>query len=820
MTPSSAAPRRDEQRLATTCALPVSDLELSARVRALHETVRSTRPAVSAERAVLITRYFRRRGNRTKPMPIQKAEALAAVLRHKEIHIYPGELLVGCFTPHRVGGEIFPELHGVAMLEDLFRFERRRVNPFTVPPTARRQLLLEVLPFWFTRFLAARLRPLSTARRVIAEQMNPIRYLINEIGGVSHFVPAYGALLRHGTQGFREQIDARLDAQPPESSATHFLRALRIVCNGLDDFADGYRRAAEQQARGETDPHRRGELDHIAAVCARVPRLPARTFHEALQALAFAHIALNLESLDNAVSPGRLDQVLWPYYERDVADGRVDRAGAFELLACYAVKLCELVPVFSRRTTRFHGGLFNGQVVVVGGTDRQGRDATNELTFLFLELMDRLRTRQPNYHARLHRGSPPAYRTRIAAALGAGAGSPALYNDEVIVPVLQARGVTGADARDYATVGCVEPVAAGKSFLSTDAALFNVPLCLELALNRGRRFGHRRRIGSATRPAEDCQSTEEVMELFRVQLEFAVTRLLTDLRMVERANARWHPTPLTSLLVDGCLAAARDVTLGGATYNGSGIQGVGVIEVGDSLAAIDTVVFRTQRAAMAEVITACRQGFAGHDALRARLCNAPKYGNDDALADGWVARVVEQFSACLSGHRNTRGGAYAAGFYSVTAHQAFGEMVGALPSGRLAGTAFSSGLSPGNGLDRRGPTASLRSVASLPLHLARNGINFNLKLDSWVVAGPEGTQRLRALIDGGFATGCMQIQVNVLDPQVLIEARDHPGRYPGLLVRVSGYSAYFDDLSLEMKQEIIDRTLHLAGGRIHGGAAL
>jgi formate C-acetyltransferase len=278
--------------------------------------------------------------------------------------------------------------------------------------------------------------------------------------------------------------------------------------------------------------------------------------------------------------------------------------------------------------------------------------------------------------------------------------------------------------------------------------------------------------------------------------------------MIEQANARWHPTPLTSMLIDGCVASARDVTVGGALYNGSGVQGVGVVEVGDSLAAIEEVVFRAQRATMAEIVRACREGFEAHDVLRARLRTAPKYGNDNPFVDGFVARVMELFSACLAGQLNTRGGAYAAGFYSVTAHQAFGEIVGALPSGRLAGAPFSSGLSPTNGVDRLGPTATLRSVASLPLHLARNGVNFNLKLDPWVVSGAQGTRRLGALIDGGFAAGCMQMQVNVLDPQILVEARDHPGRYPGLLVRVSGYSAYFDDLSPEMKQEIIDRTSH------------
>ena len=808
MTPVSAAPAATAQANAGDPEGSVARLRLSARVCGLHEAVRSARRAVSAERALLVTRYFRNRTNRSKPVALQKAEALAYVLRHKRVRIHPRELLVGCFTPHRVGGELYPELHGVAMLEDIFRFERRQVNPFSISPAERRQLLLHVLPFWLTRFMLARVRPLSSALRLVLEQLHPRFCLINEAGGVSHFVPNYARLLAHGTDGLRREAAEQLGRQPANSPAAHFLQAVRVVSDALDEFAEHYRQAAERHALAEPDPVRRLELERIAAVCARVPRLPARTFHEALQALVFAQIALNLESLDNSVSPGRLDQVLRPYYDRDLADGRLDRDGAFELLGCYAVKLCEIVPVFSERATRFHGGLFNGQVVVVGGTDRQGQDATSELTYVFLHLMDRLRTRQPNYHARIHRGSPPAYRARIAAVLGDGAVSPALYNDEVIVPVLRARGIAEEDARDYATVGCVEPVAAGKSFLSTDAALFNVPLCLELALNGGRRFGHRRQIGAPTTAAEHCRSIDELIDLLQLQLEFAVARTLADLQTVERANARWHPTALTSALVDGCLAAACDVTAGGALYNGSGVQGVGVVEVGDSLAAIETVVFRARRASMAELVRACRAGFHGHDTLRAHLRKAPKYGNDDSFADGFVARAMELFSACLAGRRNTRGGGYAAGFYSVTAHHAFGAVVGALPSGRLAGASFSSGLSPTDGLDRAGPTAALRSVAALPLHLAANGVNFNLKLDPWVVGGPAGERRLQQLIDGGLAAGCMQMQVNVLDPRVLLEARDHPGRYPGLLVRVSGYSAYFDDLSPEMKQEIIDRTLH------------
>lgn len=782
--------------------------KISERVRALHQAVLETAPAVCAERAVLVTRFHKTRRRRTEPALLRQARALEHVLRHKVPHIYPLERLVGGFTQHRVGGGIFPELHGVPVLEDLWRFERRLVNPLTVTPRERRQLLLEVLPYWAPRFLALGIRPRHRAVRFVADQLAPVRYLLNETAGISHFVPYYEELVQRGTIGYRAEAKRRLATVAPDSEDAVFLRAVPIVCAGLEELAAGYSDLAARLAADETDPARRAELEEIAAICKRVPRHPASTLHEALQAILFVQIALNLESLDNSISPGRLDQVLQPFYAADVAEARLDAAGAMELLGCFAVKLCELVPVFSERITRFHGGLFNGQVIVVGGVDREGSDATCDMTYLMLSLMDQLRTRQPNWHARLHPGSPPTYRRLVARALASGAASPALYNDEVIVPALTARGIAVEDARDYATVGCVEPVAAGRSYLSTDAALVNLPLCLELALNQGRRFGSLRRIGAGTTPAERCVSAEMLIGLLRRQIAKLVVDLIVDLHGVEDANLRRHPTPLTSLLIDGCLESMRDASAGGARYNGSGVQGVGVVDVGDSLAAIDAVVFCGGHATMTELIAACNADFVGFDALRARLRDAPKYGNDNPVADGFVGRVMSLFSKVLGGRTSLRGGAYVPGYYSVTSHVAFGEVVGALPNGRRAGEPFSSGISPASGQAKAGPTAALLSAARLPLALAPNGVNHNLELGPWALAGEAGVQRVGALVDGAMAAGCMQLQINALDPEILLDARDHPGRYPGLLVRVSGYSAYFDDLSPRMKQEIIERTLH------------
>ncbi len=779
------------------------ELEVSDRVQTLHREVLGARHALCTERALVITDFFKHRADPDEPMVLQKARGLAHLLEKKAVRIYPGELLVGCFTSHRVGGGLYPELHSMVVMEDLFRLEKRASNPFVVSPGDRRRLLTRVIPYWLPRFMGLRAFPLPDALRFFAEQLKGARYMINETGGISHFVPDLETLLAGGTTGYRQVATERLEDVSPQSDAADFLRAVIIACDGLDAMAAGFATEAQRQAQETTSAVRRRELEEIASACRRVPKHPARTFQEALQGILFTQIALNMESLDNSVCPGRLDQVLYPFYRDDLEAGRIDERRAFELLGCFAVKLCEILPVFSERLTRIHGGLFNGQALIVGGTDSKGKDATNTLTYLFVQLMDKLRTRQPNYQARLHAGSPAAYRKRVALALANGAASPALYNDEVIVPILRARGVSEGDARDYAAVGCVEPVSVGRSYFSTDAALLNLPLCLELALNEGRQFGKRRRIGARTPPAEQCKGFDAVVALFETQVRYLLGRLIKDLTAIEIANARFHPTPLTSTLLRGCLEAMRDASAGGALYNASGIQGVGVVEVGDSLAALQKVVFDAGKASMSELVAACKDGFAKNPKLRARLLAAPKYGNDEPFADASVARTMKLFAAILPSGENTRGGRYAAGFYSVTTHLAFGEKVGALPSGRLGGKPFSSGLSPAHGADRSGPTAALMSLAGLPFDAAQNGANYNLQLAPW--AGAAQSDAVEALTKGAFNAGCMQLQVNVLDPNVLIEARDNPGSHPGLLVRVSGYSAYFDDLTPQVQQEVIDR---------------
>jgi len=496
-----------------------------------------------------------------------------------------------------------------------------------------------------------------------------------------------------------------------------------------------------------------------------------------------------------------------------VEAGRLTREQATELVAAFSIKMSEIVPVFSKSITDFHGGMFNGQVVCIGGTDREGNDATSELSFIFLQVMDALRMRQPNYHARLHSGTPPRFREAVFAAIASGANSRALYNDEVIVPTMVANGYTLEDARNYTGIGCVEPSSQGKSLASTDAAIFNVPIRLELALNEGKRFRSRFTSGLKTLPVCQMRSMKDVTAAFEAQLDFGMSRLLKDLAAVERANARLHPTPLSSMLLDGCIESATCSTAGGARYTFSGIQCVGGPDVGDALYAIERLVFIEKRLGLLELVELLREGLKD-EWWRAVMRRVPKYGNDDAGADRWTRWVLEAFAKRLEGKVNTRGGPYTTGLYSVTSHQFFGEVTGPLPSGRLKGEPLASGLSPTAAFDRSGPTAAINSANRIDMSRFANGINLNLKFDAGSVAGPVGRKALENLVGVYFRRGGMQVQINVLDPAVLRRAKANPEAYPGLLVRVSGYSAYFADLSPAMQDEIIARASYASGAPV------
>jgi len=526
---------------------------MNNRIQRLKSAVQDAIPGVCTERAVIWTHYHRKAENRIKSPHIQMAEALGTVLAEKSIRIWHDEIIVGNFSSKRVGGSLFPELHGLPVMMDLFKFSGRKTNPLQISGREIRTLL-KTVPFWLFRFLAVR-TPLPLKKKIlfILNQLQGHYYIINEAGGISHIAPDYEKLINLGADAIALRAGKLQKRTSPGSEKWYFYEGVKKVSEALARFGERYADLAFTLARNEPDPLRKEELNEIGAICRNVPRHPARSFREAVQSLFFAQIAINLESLDNSVCPGRMDQYLLPFFEKDLADGVLTKAGAKDILLAFSIKMSEIIPVFSKLLTRIHGGMFNGQVVTVGGVDANGSSAVNELSYLFLEVMDELRMRQPNYHARVAADSPEKYTERVCDLLAGGSNSPALYNDDVIVETLCKHGYTLKDARNYTAVGCVEPVSQGKSFSSTDAALFNVPIILELALNRGKPFGSRLRTGLKTPAPEKLRSMEDVKTAFEAQLRFQLEKLIRELQAVEIANRTYHPTPLTSMLLDGCL---------------------------------------------------------------------------------------------------------------------------------------------------------------------------------------------------------------------------------------------------------------------------
>ena len=764
------------------------------KLRADHD---ASTPSVGVERAIHYTKFYKT--TKEPSPPLRKAKALADHLARRSIQIHNNEIIVGSHTEHRIGAICYPELAGVLMLEDIFRFKSREINPLHIDPSAKRKLLLSVVPYWLSKNLTAQAFPLIKRLQYFSDQLAGERFIITEAGGIAHFPPNFEDLITQGTEGLRARIHNVLKQDPALSQEKrNQLEANLIAIDALEDFSDRYKKLALELGRQD-----------IADILTEVPRKPAANLRQALQAIWLFQMVIHIESLDQGISLGRVDQYLYPLYLKEVAQGTFSPDAFRNDFCAFCLKLSEIIPLFSDRATESFAGLPIGQALTIGGIDADGEDASNELTFLLLDVVDQFKTRQPNWHARMGSKSDDTYVHRVFEVIGRGGGSPALYNDDVIIPSLGKR----IDAKDklwnYVTVGCVEVAIPGISFTSTDAALFNYPRILQNVLAKtmdkpGGRPGRRR-----AKPLV-INSMKELVDALETELKVEVSSLKDGLDAIERSNCDNHPVPFSSLTVEGCIETATDLTAGGARINGSGIQAVGLADLTNSLAAIESIVFERGEIKLSQLAEACHDNFASNPSLRAKLVNFSKFGNDNAQVDRFAQEAMELFDRVISVNTNTRGGRWVPGAYSMTCHRSMGRKSGALPSGRLAGEAFADGVAPTDGSDCLGPTASLNSVAKLdPAHIP-NGINLNLKLDANTIKGRNGAKLLEGLVRGYFNQGGMQVQINVLDPKVLLEAQEMPEKHRNLLVRISGYSAYFVELSPDLQDEIIARTLQAA----------
>jgi formate C-acetyltransferase len=782
---------------------------MTERVRQLRKQSLEAVPALSHERALILTRFYR--NARPLPAPLLRARALEAILNEETVCINDGELIVGERGPAPKAASTYPELCSHSM-EDLEILDRRAKISFRVSAESRTAYRDCIIPFWGGR----------TMREKIFSRMDEAWKNAYAAGIFTEFMeqraPGHtvldGKLYRKGLRGLQADVDAALGALPqddaPETAAhRHELEAMKIAAEAVIAFAARYAAAADALALKEQDPRRRDELLEIAAICRRVPAHPPRTFREALQAYWFVHLGVITELNPwDAFNPGRLDQHLAPFYARERAAGTLSREEARELLHCFWIKFNnQPAPPKVGVTAEESSTYTDFATINSGGLTRQGEDGVNEVTYLVLEVIDEMRLVQPSSNIQLSRKNPDEFLKAACRIIRKGWGQPSVFNADAVVDELVRQGKAIEDAREGGTSGCVETGAFGKeAYILT--GYFNLPKIFELTMNDGLDQRTGKQLGPQTGNPESFRSFDEFMTAFRNQVRYFVDVKIRGSGLIEQLYAEEMPVPFLSLLIDDCIARGMDYNAGGARYNSSYIQGVGLGTVTDCLSAVRHHVFTERTMAMSDLRRVLAADFLGYEKTRLLLLNkTPHYGNDDGAADGIMQDVFELYFATVDGRPNGRGGHYRINLLPTTCHIYFGAVTGATPDGRKAWTPLSEGISPVQGADRRGPTAVLKSAGKLD-HRRTGGTLLNQKFTPRILEGTKGIDSLAALVRGYFRLGGHHIQFNVVDAATLRDAQRHPEDHRDLIVRVAGYSDYFCDLGRSLQDEIIARTEH------------
>ncbi|MDH3674296.1 MAG: glycyl radical protein [Anaerolineae bacterium] len=766
----------------------------------------ANRRTIDLERARYATESYRL--TEDEPMILRRAKMLLHLVRSMSLTIQPDEVIVGNRSLQPRMGVIAPEGAVDWVDRELESLPTRPQDKFDIQPDQIEALRAEIFPYWRGKTLED-----IVAGRVpkdIARAVRSKAFSLNQTDHAQgHILPDVEAWLQLGVSGLRDRVlRARQRPENQVREQQEFYDAALIALQAAETFMRRYADLARQTARTHNDDTRREELERIAATCAWLSEHPARDFGEALQAVWFLFVLLQIESNASSFSPGRFDQYMLPYLERDLQAGRLTLPQAQELLEYLWLKFNEIVLLRSASSARYFAGFPIGFNIVLGGQLSDGRDATNILSYMCLRAQTDLGLTQPNLSIRIHGGSPEEFLRTAAFVISRGSGMPQVFNDEVIIPGQLKRGVAPADAMNYAVVGCVELSTPGKALGWSDAAMFNLTRVLELTLFGGKDPQSGEQIGLETPALDRLQSMAELEAAYDQQLAHFVALMVKGCNLVDRIHAEIYPSPFLSLVISDCLDRGQDVTAGGARYNFSGVQGVQVANVADSFAAIGQAVFDEKWVTARALLTALREDFEGQEMLRLRLINrVPKYGNDDDRVDRYAKEWGDRYCELVEQYPTIRGGSYQPGFYTVSAHVPMGANVGATPDGRHAGTPLADGgLSPTAGRDRRGATAALRSVSKINLELASNGTLLNMKFLPSFFAGPEALKKFVLLLRGFCRLKIPHVQFNVVAADTLRRAQANPEEFRSLVVRVAGYSAYFTELDKVLQDEIITRT--------------
>ncbi|WP_236892618.1 pyruvate formate lyase family protein [Desulfoluna limicola] len=791
------------------------------RIKALHEKHLATTPEISPERPVLLTKWYRTNGfekdaggNPWCP-ELRQAHAFKYLMENKKPIVRPDSLVAGTTCPEEVGVLIYPDTTGTVIWGELGSIDKRVLTPYTISKRAVEDLH-DIFPYWAKR----------TTRSWIHDHHDyPFCQKIDErfvasfnfkLVSISHTVPGLPRFVNDGTHSMIDEIRKEIKALGEgETDKLNTLNSMILCLEGLNAYAANLAEEAGRLAANERDPKRKAELSELSRICRHVPANPSRSLDEAVNAAWISWVGLLMENTNVSLSPGRLDQLFQPFFEKEMASCSTDQEKTdtiehvIELIASYFLRNAEHHALVPDVSNYLFGGSQSETAITVGGVTPDGKDAVNDMTYIFLKVTEMLSLNDPNMNARFKLGvNSDTYLKRLCEVNFITVATPSMHNDDAVIEAFSQNSDSMEDLRDWASTGCVEITLSGKHMSHTGATSVNMVAGLEMALNNGYHPLMNWHLGPKTGRVEqgDFRTFDEFFDAFAAQQKFIIGHTTQLNNMSAEAYAYLRPTPLLSTTIEGAVQNAKDVTKGGAIYNTSGSFNIGLSDVVDSLMVIKKLVFDEKKITFNELKKAVDSNFQNDPVIHAMVRNrVPRFGSGSDEAVEMANRVTSLIHACYKSTKNYRGGDYTVGFWSVAQHVAYGTLSGALPSGRLAGQAFSPGATPH-------PSASpnfldnMRDVARLTPHHMDNNIAFNVKLVPSAKDSREKTvNTMYSYVKSYFEQGGMQIQFNMVDSNVLKDAMANPEHYKNLLVRISGYNAYFVNLNKEMQRELIER---------------
>ena len=786
---------------------------LNERLQRMRNKLFDSRPCITAERLVLQTEAYQKFAG--EATPIFRAKVVKYIMENMTTLLMDDELIVGTPTNKYRGASLFPEFQSSTefYLPELDVFPVRKTDPYDISPEDR-ETIRNTLEYWKGKSMQDMSK--VALPEYIRERIKDDIITVGLTNGVSGETTCdHEKLLRVGLKGYiqecRDNINNTVRCGREDQEKVDFWTACIIQSEGLIAYAHRMADEAERQAAACMDEKRKQELLTIAENCRVVPENPPQNFQQALQLVWFIHVYFHIEVCTTANGFGRFDQYMWPFYEKDVLiEKNITKDEAKEMLECFYLKACEVFEVRDKWYATSFAGYPMWELLVVGGQNPEGGDATNELSYLCLDAASELQTTQPVLAVRVWDGTPEALIRKGCQMIQEGQANPGFFNDNVAMQMALGKGCTMEEARDWTIVGCIQPgPGGGGTDGSPDAGYVNMGKMIEFVLHNGVDPESGKLMGLQTGDPREFRDIEDFKDALKKQILYHYKMVTTGYNIMQSMHMTRYPVIFASMVTRGCVETGRSVQEGGARYSTAGLYITGAANMADSIAAIDTCVFRDKDITMDQLISALDKNFEGEERLRQLLLNkAPKFGNDDPYVDGIYREMMQFIAKNVQTWPDARGGTYSFNVHSQTVNLSHGAACGATPDGRRAGEAFCDNASPTMGRDMHGPTATVKSVASMGQASFHDGALFNLRFDPKGVEGEKGLASIEGIIKTYFQHGGEHIQINVVDDETLRAAKRTPEKYRGLMVRVAGYMAYFTELDKDAQDTIIYRTAH------------